>query len=196
MIFLGLSESASPVINGYEIKSFSDIKLQTKKIASCLSSYEKTFRALREAELSRLDKSKTGFQVDDLIYVGGKASCIGSLFYKYNFLLFKNFEKNSFFYLIQSNIVCAGFYIPDYDLLLAKPGVLAAFKKGSSAARLKKRLSRHLSLNKRSSMPAMLSGWLDGYQRPYHYFYDRLPSLIRYKNFCSDLQSTSLKLRL
>lgn len=162
----------------------SEIPIALKIFYQEISSREKRFRKFFKdpecieqylgASLSNGSMELPGLLGDD------PAVCVGSYFSNYNFLLFRQVDSGKFFYVLQHNNGCSGFYFPDKRLLSAPGSIVGYYKKGSNSEKLERELVEHLGFSK-DSYNAKLLGFLDGYSRPYHYFYDRLPSLLELK---------------
>ena len=119
------------------------------------------------------------------------AVCVGSYFDKYNFLLFKDTESEGEFYVLQHNNGCSGFYLPECSLLVVPRSVAVFFDNKENRDRVERSLDDYV-VECRGRSSAVLTGLIDGYSRPYHYFYDRLPSLLFVKKHFPDLTVFSL----
>ncbi|WP_300319072.1 hypothetical protein [Idiomarina sp.] len=128
------------------------------------------FEALVHNENSTLHLLVQGLLSD------GLAFCVGSYFKDFNYLLFREKKGGECYFAIQHNNGIEGFYFPKRNLWIGSNFLFSKYKGIVSDKDFLNKL-HYLSKIKSLSEPAKLVGFIEGASRPYHYFYDRLPSL-------------------
>lgn len=158
------------------------------RVLRSLPSFKKEFSS-KSCVLTRLEKARRegGFVFNGVL--GGEAVCIGSCYDFFNFLLFR--EEGECYYILQHNSGWHGFYFVRHNLLVAPKEAVNYFSNADNANRIESLLKKY-SYEKLECGAARLIGLIDGYSRPYHYFYDRLPSLIDISKRIPDVEVYAL----
>lgn len=116
-----------------------------------------------------IDRSfSTGFLLSPSPYSNAEVKCTGSFLRRFNFLKFCD-EGNVFFIIQHNAAYCIGVWLPGDEILYVQNNSMA-----------KDIVSNSFEVERASSdlnSPKEFLGFVNGYGRPYHYFYDRSPCL-------------------
>lgn len=150
-------------VESANINALDEIDLGVLEVVSYYKEEERIFCLLK----SSFEK---GVLLSPSLFSSCKVKCVGCYFDRFLFLKFLDGADE--FYLIQHSEYCVALWIPGCSRLYVKNRSLAA-KVIDKCTDVKEVIGE-------SVHPKEFLGLINGYKRPYHYFYERAPSLYSY----------------
>lgn len=125
------------------------------------------------------------------IYSSHSAKCLGSFYHGYNFLVFFDNCENKYFVVVQHNHGAHGIINLDEGWVSAPKAIIKNLNSRDFVFHIESNYEFVLSVFSQGVKTDFL-GLIDGYKRPYHYFYDRLACLLSLRNAFPDVKVFSL----